>query len=609
MRSAKSSLAVNRAGTSTTTTRPGVGARTAASRVSKPLPSSMASGRATTIGVRTGAAMKDRTNKQLPAWDLKGRIAQMEERNSAFYKRVEQLEAEKAALSEDVEVKQEVVAQSSAELNTLKGDNDALLKKAEALKKELESVNEKSEDEAKKFKRQIDDLEFEKSSLERKLKTLEDELNSKQEEVAGLKTSVTSSSAGMEAELKATKALLSASQGKVAELSKLSSEQAAKIETHEENERAFETERRRLHNTIQELKGNIRVFCRIRPLLGKELEKQNEIKHIDVVDAKNLALVKSLDSPNESSFMSKSKSGNKYDFEFDRVFAAESTQAQVFDEISQLVQSAIDGYNVCVFAYGQTGSGKTFTMEGGEEETEEQEGMIPRTIDQIFQETQRLQENGWKYKMEATFLEIYNEEVRDLLATEKNLKYEIKMSGKDGKDVYVTNVKTEVVASPRQIENLLKRARKNRAVAATNCNERSSRSHSVFQLKISGNNEITTEACVGTLNLVDLAGSERLKDSGSEGARLVETKNINKSLSNLGNVIMALANKDSHVPYRNSKLTHLLQPSLGGNSKTLMFVNVSPKEECFNETLNSLRFAAKVNQCQIGTATKRVVKQ
>jgi len=163
------------------------------------------------------------------------------------------------------------------------------------------------------------------------------------------------------------------------------------------------------------------------------------------------------------------------------------------------------------------------------------------------------------------------------------------------------------VTNGEKIGHLLKRAKKNRAVAATNCNERSSRSHSVFMLKIVGKNSITSESCTGTLNLVDLAGSERLKDSGSTGLRLDETKNINSSLAALSKVMMALANnKDGHIPYRDSKLTHLLMNSLGGNSKTLMFVNLSPKENNWNETLNSLRFAKRVNNCQIGTASKKV---
>ena len=274
----------------------------------------------------------------------------------------------------------------------------------------------------------------------------------------------------------------------------------------------------------------------------------------------------------------------------------------MFGELSQLIQSALDGYNVCVFAYGQTGSGKTFTMEGGEDE-EEQAGMIPRTIRRIFEAKEQLKEKSWAYRLHASFLEIYNEDIRDLLATEKDLKYEIK----GGANMTVTNLTVEEVMSEARVVELLERAGSLRAQARTLCNERSSRSHSVFVLTIEGTNTKTGELCRGALNMVDLAGSERIKDSGSSsGVRLKEAQAINNSLANLGNVITALAQKSSHVPYRNSKLTHLLQNSLGGNSKTLMFVNISPKEQCFGETLNSLRFAGKVNQCNIGTAQKKI---
>merc|ERR1719213_46279 len=193
-------------------------------------------------------------------------------------------------------------------------------------------------------------------------------------------------------------------------------------------------------------------------------------------------------------------------------------------------------------------------MEGGPgiEEDDTQCGVIPRTIRQIFDIKQKLVEKSWSYKLTASFLEIYNEEIRDLLNNDPNLKYEIKMvkDEQKGSDLHVTNLKVEEVTSESQIASMIKRARKNRAWAKTLCNERSSRSHSVFMLRIEGHNTATTETCCGTLNLVDLAGSERVKDSGSEGMRLTEAQNINKSLSNLGNVIMA-AQKNSHVPYRN----------------------------------------------------------
>jgi len=183
-------------------------------------------------------------------------------------------------------------------------------------------------------------------------------------------------------------------------------------------------------------------------------------------------------------------------------------------------------------------------------------------------------------------------------------KYDIKHDNKG--TTTISELEYVEVKTIDKVFDLLRIASKNRVVAYTNCNDRSSRSHSVFSLQITGKNESTGQTTHGVLNLIDLAGSERLKESKSQGDRLKETQSINSSLSYLGDVIHALANKEKHIPFRNSKLTYLLQNYLGGDSKTLMFVNISPNLENVNETVNSLRFASKVNSCQIGTAKKRV---
>lgn len=330
-------------------------------------------------------------------------------------------------------------------------------------------------------------------------------------------------------------------------------------------------------------------------------------------EMKHFSITRKLDDPDELSLIQPVESAigqastKTFPFAFDRVFGPHSTQSDVFEEISQLVQSALDGYRVCIFAYGQTGSGKTHTMEGSQAD-EQLLGMIPRAVLQIFSTAESLKrDKRWEFNFEASYLEIYNETIRDLLTStasgSDDAKLEIRHLPNSTKTI-VTDLTVVPVESPESVLTLLKRAGHNRAVAETLCNDRSSRSHSVFMLKISGTNAATGESIEGLLNLIDLAGSERLSQSGSTGDRLKETQAINKSLSSLGDVISALANKDSHVPYRNSKLTYLLQHSLGGNSKTLMFVNVSPALSNFNETLCSLRFATKVNSCQIGTARR-----
>lgn len=225
--------------------------------------------------------------------------------------------------------------------------------------------------------------------------------------------------------------------------------------------------------------------------------------------------------------------------------------------------------------------------------------MIPRAVAQIYQCAQALEEKGWKYTMEGSFIEVYNENLNDLLGKAEELdkkKHEIRHDMQTRKTT-ITGITTVPLDTPEKMESLMERAQKNRSVAATKANERSSRSHCVFILSLVGENSITGERSEACLSLVDLAGSERLSHSGAEGPRLKETQAINKSLSCLGDVIAALGNgrEGAHIPYRNSKLTYLLQFSLGGNSKTLMMVMCSPQLAHLTDTLTSLKFANKVS--------------
>ena len=359
-----------------------------------------------------------------------------------------------------------------------------------------------------------------------------------------------------------------------------------------------ETERRVLFNKYQELKGNIRVMCRVRPVLDASEGDEAKIAFPDIKTSTQIDIT----GPEERSSL-----GNAcrkvVPFEFDRVFAPSVHNEEVFDEISQLVQSALDGYNVCIFCYGQTGSGKTHTMSSAD-------GMIPRATQMIYETITKLKEKSWVYSMEGSFVEVYNEDLNDLLTPAGEGKRKLEIRHDDArKQTTVLNCKTVALDSADKVEMMLRQAQNNRSVAATKANERSSRSHSVFILKLVGENAATQERCEGTLNLVDLAGSERLKHSGAEGDRMKETQNINKSLACLGDVIEALGRGSGHVPYRNSKLTHLLQYSLSGNSKTLMFVMVSPLEAHLKETLTSLRFATKVRTTRLdvkmGSVTNR----
>ncbi|XP_031564254.1 kinesin-like protein KIFC3 isoform X2 [Actinia tenebrosa] len=342
--------------------------------------------------------------------------------------------------------------------------------------------------------------------------------------------------------------------------------------------------RKKYHNELVDLKGNIRVYCRVRPVIredggGKMAEK-----------------VVSFDEDDDGLLNVWSKGSNR-PFEMDQVFKPDSTQEEVFNEVKPLVISCIDGYNVCIFAYGQTGSGKTFTMEG----IPDNPGINQRALQLLFEETSDRQ-GEWQYSISISVMEIYNEMLRDLLSEDTSAKLDIKQ-GKDG--LFVPGLQEVMVSNLQELNEVFQLGKQNRSTAFTDMNEHSSRSHALLCVTIIGVNRSTGSRTTGKLNLVDLAGSERISKSGSEGARMKEAQNINKSLSSLGDVIHSLKSKSSHVPYRNSKLTYLLQESLGGDSKTLMVVQVAPVEKNVGETVCSLTFAQRVRTVELGQATRK----
>ena len=352
--------------------------------------------------------------------------------------------------------------------------------------------------------------------------------------------------------------------------------------------------RRALHNAIQELKGNIRVFARVRPA-PEDADLAIEF------------LAKGDDGRNKLALSVGEK--EPLPFAFDKIFDPSAGQEAMFAEVDGLVQSALDGFKVCIFAYGQTGSGKTYTMQGTREP--QGWGLIPRSLRKLLESAEAMRAQGWEWDLSASFLEIYNEQIRDLLREAEGSRTPGKVvKAPDHKIQHdkawgstVTNMPSEPVTSMEQVAALMTRAAKMRAVGSTDMNATSSRSHSVFALYLSGTNSKLNAQLHGALHLVDLAGSERLDRSGATGEAAKETMAINKSLSTLSRVFVSKATGAAHVPFKDSKLTHLMEPCLSGQGKTLMVVNVGPEADNAQETLCSLRFGEKLASVRTSAAT------
>eukprot|EP00916_Digyalum_oweni_P016408 GHVL01026920.1.p1 GENE.GHVL01026920.1~~GHVL01026920.1.p1 ORF type:complete len:558 (-),score=97.99 GHVL01026920.1:218-1846(-) len=280
-----------------------------------------------------------------------------------------------------------------------------------------------------------------------------------------------------------------------------------------------------------------------------------------------------------------------YTFKTDHVFDCDATQKNVYQIVAQpTVCDMLDGYNGTILAYGQTGSGKTWTMFGPTIWLADLQGIVPRTVHHIFEHVRQESMSSSEFVLKCSFLELYREELRDLLSTNVRAKLKIKESPKKG--IYVDGLTEHCVASEEDAAELLYMGENMRSVGATRMNQLSSRSHVIFSITCHQTNADGEEK-VGKLRLVDLAGSEKVNKSGAEGVTFEEAKTINLSLSALGNVISALADKRSHIPYRDSKLTRILQETLGGNYKTSLLVSLTPELTHFDESLSALNFSAR----------------
>ncbi|OQR84659.1 kinesin-like protein [Achlya hypogyna] len=360
----------------------------------------------------------------------------------------------------------------------------------------------------------------------------------------------------------------------------------------------------------------VRVIVRVRPTNERELKAQAETSDVVSIAAKHGS-----DVPNHVHVGSASWDVD-VGYTYDAVFGAATTQEEIYGYLESSVEQVVQGFNCTIFAYGQTGTGKTHTMMGPDAVLRDGDtlpvdsGIIPRAVSGLFRELRAVSTSGAGAVVHCSYMQIYNNQVFDLLQTtraqdQKPLQVREMIKG-NAKHIYVSGISEFRVASAQDVLELLKVGAQNRTIRATECNEKSSRSHALLQVNIeveSRGTESTTIIRRAKLNLVDLAGSEKWDtDIAMSNDRTRELRNINASLSALGNVIAALTDKKrSHIPYRDSKLTRLLQDSLGGNTRTIVIATISPSEAAIEETLSTLQFAERAKQISLNIQVNEVV--
>jgi kinesin family protein C2/C3 len=357
--------------------------------------------------------------------------------------------------------------------------------------------------------------------------------------------------------------------------------------------------RKHLYNMLQEMRGNIRVYVRVRPAT-RTSDDDAKTSRLDAMRATGGI---SFPAANALQLYNAKKRAASH-FEFERVFGAASTQDDVFAEVSPLVVSLLDGYNVCIFAYGQTGSGKTHTMLG----TAEKPGVNLRALRLLFDTAEQRQPDV-THTFSVSVAELYNNDLLDLMSKEnKKNKTPLKVHKGAHGSMEAIGITVVAVETCEQVEQVLQFALQSRTTASTLLNNESSRSHLLMNVTVVAHNHLSRTKSRATLFLCDLAGSERVSRSGVTGQQMKEAQAINSSLTALGNVLNAKLNKQKHVPYRDSQLTFYLKDALNANSKTCFIVQVNPNTEHASESLCSLKFGERVRKVELGKAKRNLIK-
>eukprot|EP00930_Biecheleria_cincta_P023564 TRINITY_DN17016_c0_g1_i1.p1 TRINITY_DN17016_c0_g1~~TRINITY_DN17016_c0_g1_i1.p1 ORF type:complete len:1264 (-),score=307.06 TRINITY_DN17016_c0_g1_i1:30-3821(-) len=542
---------------------------------------------------------------QRQADELNERAEELSQKNAALSQKDAELEARAKAEEEAraaLGTKDEELARVASELEQLRAESERRGAEAQAKAAELAAQKETELNSIRaEMQRLGEDLQRQAREKEETWKSLTElraehkELREKQaaqlKEHQNAQATFQEREVMLEGKIKEQELMVQKLEADVAELTtqvdelngaKERAEQAEKLlepwkKRTDELHEAFQKEqtmRKRYHNQMQDMKGAIRVFARIRPRVAREQDQEVAVWRRDAF---------SLETE------SKDKKGPK-DYNFDAVFDERHSQEDVFADCRGLIGSAVDGFNVTVFAYGQTGAGKTHTMYGNDA----MPGLVPRAAHELFQVIGRYA-HDCESRVLCSMFELYRDDLVDLLATKVKGKTPPSLDiKKDSRGtVKVENAVEVEVNSPEELLRTIARGNDKRHVAATKMNADSSRSHSIFIVMIENTNHKTKQVSTGKLTLCDLAGSERLKKSEVTGEQLKEAQSINKSLTALGDVIEALTKQAKHVPYRNHRLTQLLSDSLGGNAKTLMFVNCSPALGNLDETGAALSYAVR----------------